>query len=52
MYLAGGGVHRQRWVGQEIVRAMHATLRGRFLVLLYGHDDSRKKERHELGKVK
>src|SRR6516225_10110495 len=38
MHFAAHGLDRQRWIGQEIVRAVHAALGRRFLVLLYSHD--------------
>src|SRR5687767_13542374 len=38
VHFAGGRLERQRRIGQRIVRAVHAALRGRLPVLLYCHD--------------
>jgi hypothetical protein len=40
MHFAGGRFHCQRGVGQEVVRPMHASLRGGLLVLLDCHVDT------------
>mgnify|MGYP006981524494 FL=1 len=42
VHFAGGGLNGGTWSGQRVVRTVHATLGGRFFVLLNGHDGLRK----------
>mgnify|MGYP006870678868 CR=1 FL=1 len=37
MDFSGAGLHRQRWITQKVMRAMHTSLGWRFLVLLDCH---------------